>query len=158
MDKVISFLKTWLGQSTTGQGIAGLGTAVAAVAGGAITPHEFLLAMVPTVLLIMWPEATTIAPLVPPVINDVEKIAQAYALGRTHGTAGIVAAEAPLVSPALADVVKLLQAAAHVVATSAATGVVSGAGMATTTASTTTTTDTATTTAPVPVAVVGYKS
>jgi uncharacterized membrane protein YfcA len=52
-------LKNWLGQSTTGAGIATLLGALAAIASGSITWQQALPIAIGGVIGVIWPESTT---------------------------------------------------------------------------------------------------
>jgi hypothetical protein len=102
-------IKTWLGQSTTGQGMAGLLTIFAAVASGAMTWQSGLVSLVPAVVLIVWPQNMGLAKASGTLTSDVEAILPLVLSAFNHGVASGTAAAA--VVPAAAANANLPEAA-----------------------------------------------
>jgi hypothetical protein len=93
-------IKAWLGQSTTGQGIAGLLTIFAAVASGAMTWQSGLVSLVPAVVLIVWPQNIGLAKAAGTLTSDVEAILPLVLSAFNHGVASGRAAAAVVQGPA----------------------------------------------------------
>jgi hypothetical protein len=108
----VDALKSWTGQSTTGQGFTLLAALIAGLTSHQITLDQAIIGVVPAIILVIWPEKVAVAAAAAPLAGDLEKAIQAYSLGVRHGTAGAAAAVAPTIAPALQDAAKLFLAAA----------------------------------------------
>lgn len=113
-------LKSWLGQSTTGQGATGLAATLLALLSGTITMPQAIPALVGSLVLIAWPQNTALAsaaedavkaiePRIPTALQFSEQtlgpILLAYKTGLTHGAASVTPAVAavpptPIPTPA----------------------------------------------------------
>jgi hypothetical protein len=104
--------RTWLTQSTTGQGASVLLAAATGLLTHSVPPGAALAAAVAGAFLVVFPQSTAAAPIVQRAATDAEAAVAAFRAGLTHGMTLQQSAVAalPTAEPLLGDVADLVAA------------------------------------------------